>query len=91
MIVNYGYTDGSGDFYITIDTDKCDSCGKCIEVCPEKVFGIEEDDYGKSVAVVKESLRSKIGYTCRSFALCSVELKDHCHGVCEPGAISHTW
>ena len=23
-IANYGYTDGSGDYYIIVDTDKCD-------------------------------------------------------------------
>ena len=27
MLANYGYKDASGDFFITIDTDKCDGCG----------------------------------------------------------------
>jgi hypothetical protein len=25
MIANYGYKDGSGEYYISIDTDKCTS------------------------------------------------------------------
>ena len=31
MIANYGYKDGSGDWFISIDTDRCNGCGKC---CP---------------------------------------------------------
>jgi hypothetical protein len=27
MLPNYGYKDASGDFFVTIDTDKCDGCG----------------------------------------------------------------
>ncbi len=30
---NYGYKDGSGEYFITIDTDLCNSCGKCAEAC----------------------------------------------------------
>ena len=26
MLANYGYKDGAGEFYITIDTDKCIEC-----------------------------------------------------------------
>ncbi len=29
MLANYGYKDGSGDRFITIDTGKCDGCGPC--------------------------------------------------------------
>ena len=29
MKANYGYKDGSGDFFITIDTDLCNTCGPC--------------------------------------------------------------
>ena len=34
MKANYGYKDGSGEYYITIDTELCNSCSKCVEVCP---------------------------------------------------------
>ena len=32
MIANYGFKDGSGDWFIVIDTDKCNGCGKCVDV-----------------------------------------------------------
>jgi hypothetical protein len=30
MIANYGYKDGSGEFFISIDTDCCDGCGRLL-------------------------------------------------------------
>ena len=27
MIVHYGYADGSGGYYLIVDTDECDGCG----------------------------------------------------------------
>ena len=27
MKANYGYKDGSGEFFITLDTDRCTACG----------------------------------------------------------------
>ena len=43
MIANYGYKDGSGEYFIAIDTDKCDGCGDCVPVCPGKVLITDED------------------------------------------------
>jgi NAD-dependent dihydropyrimidine dehydrogenase PreA subunit len=31
---HYGYKDGSGDYFIIIDTDKCNGCGICEHECP---------------------------------------------------------
>jgi len=36
MIIHYGYKDGSGSYYVTIDADKCDACNACIEKCPQE-------------------------------------------------------
>lgn len=32
-----------------IDSNKCDNCGKCIELCPMGVFAKEEGEEGKVV------------------------------------------
>ena len=37
MKISYGYSDGTGEYYITVDTGKCDGCGKCVEACPAAV------------------------------------------------------
>ncbi len=34
MITHYGYIDGSGEYFIVVDSDKCVGCGKCITACP---------------------------------------------------------
>ena len=67
MITYYGYCDGSGEFYVVVDSDKCDGCGKCIQSCPEKALKLETefiDLEDKTVATVAEEHRKKIKYTC---------------------------
>jgi NAD-dependent dihydropyrimidine dehydrogenase PreA subunit len=68
MLANYGYKDGSGEYFITIDTDKCNGCGKCVEVCPGTVFAVGEDQNDplseEEVAFVVDEERKKIKYTC---------------------------
>ena len=59
MIANYGYKDGSGEFFISIDTDKCNGCGDCVKACPYGVFETGEDPNDpfreKPVAIVTEA------------------------------------
>jgi ferredoxin len=68
MIANYGYKDGSGDYFISIDTDKCNACEKCVEACPQNVFETGADDADpfreEPVAKVGEGHRKKLRYTC---------------------------
>ena len=45
MIANYGYKDGSGEFFISIDTDKCNGCGDCVPVCPPRLLEMAADEY----------------------------------------------
>ncbi|HUU84861.1 MAG TPA: 4Fe-4S binding protein [Phycisphaerae bacterium] len=95
MIANYGYKDGSGDYFIAIDTDKCDGCGDCVPACPNQVFVVGEDPNDplcdEPVAMVGEQQRKKLKYTC---APCK---PDHdrpplpCVQACKPLAISHSW
>jgi hypothetical protein len=47
LIANYGYKDGSGEYFITLDTDKCDGCGKCVEVLKMAISWV----FGKSTDI----------------------------------------
>jgi len=64
MLANYGYKDGSGEYFITIDTEKCDGCGKCVEACPEHCFQVGSDENDpfrdEPVASVDVFLQSQI-------------------------------
>ena len=91
MIIHYGYEDGSGRYYVSIDAEKCDACAACIEKCPQKILTfdtvmIDLDD--KRVAVVDETQRKKIGYLCAS---CHEGNNIHCVQACEKGAIVAAW
>ena len=87
---NYGYADGTGEYFITIDTDKCDGCGECVTACAENLLELAEDDYGKVVARVRDEVRIKLGYLCPGFKVCS-KREINCHTACQQEAISHTW
>ncbi len=94
MIANYGYKDGSGDFFISIDTDKCDGCGDCVPVCPSNVLEVRENEFDPmadySMAAVKDDHRKKIKYSC---AGCKSGVNNllPCVVACKPGAIVHSW
>jgi len=94
MQAHYGYKDGSGDYFIIIDTDKCDGCGKCVEACPCGVLELIENEFdieGGSMARVTEEHRKKIKYTCGPCKPVSGERKLSCVIACEPKAITHSW
>jgi len=90
----YGYKDGSGDWFIIIDSDRCDGCGRCAEACPADALEISEDAVDplseKSVARVKEGERKKIRYTCAPCQHGYGDAATPCAAACQPGAISHT-
>jgi len=64
MLANWGYQDGSGEYFITIDADKCDGCGKCADACPQNALEIGEDPVDPLrddlVAFVSEEQRNKL-------------------------------
>ena len=94
MIANYGFKDGSGDWFLTVDTDKCDGCGKCVEVCPANVLEVGDDEYDpfrdELVVKVREDERKKIRYSCAPCQPCYGEKPAPCVAACAPGALSHS-
>jgi Fe-S-cluster-containing dehydrogenase component len=91
MITHFGYEDGSGKFYVSIDAEKCNACAACIETCPQKILVTDTvmiDLDFKEAAAVSESQRKKIKYTCAS---CHEGKEIPCVKACEKGAIVATW
>lgn len=88
MITYYGYTDGSGEYFVVIDSDKCSGCGNCVRHCPKSALQLEPvfvDLEDKTVATVKEEYRNKIGFVC---AECKPELNlAPCVLACRNGAV----
>ncbi len=93
MLAHYGFKDGSGDWFLAIDTDKCDGCGQCIEVCPANILETGDDEYDpfreEPVVKVKEAERKKIRYSCAPCRPGYGETPPPCITACKPGAISH--
>ncbi|NNG00618.1 MAG: 4Fe-4S binding protein [Desulfobacteraceae bacterium] len=96
MLANYGYKDASGDYFITIDTDKCNGCGDCAAVCPVDLFaGMDEDPNDplrvEPVAIVAGTKKNKVKYECNP---CKPEANRPplpCVAACATAAISHSW
>ncbi len=94
MLSNYGFEDGTGTYYIQIDTDACIDCETrdCVEACPDKLFEIIEDDWEDEVASIREEMRNQIKTACASCK--STEMAGAippCSASCSYGAIKHTW
>jgi NAD-dependent dihydropyrimidine dehydrogenase PreA subunit len=92
MITYYGYCDGSGEFYVVIDAERCDGCQKCVAICPQKALKMETlliDLDDRTVAAVKEEHRKKIKYTCQP---CKPETGNApCVTSCSQNAIKCVW
>jgi ferredoxin len=98
MIANYGYDDGSGYYYITINGDVCARCEThpCVEACPSGVYAIELDDYDDVVAVVAEKIRRRLREACSSCkgqngAGGVAERNLPCTSACPGNALRHSW
>jgi Fe-S-cluster-containing hydrogenase component 2 len=92
IIIHYGYRDSSGEYYIIVDSEKCDGCSKCVEQCPRNALELVTvmiDLEDKLVAAVTEENRKKIKYTCSP---CKPEINTTpCVSACKKKAITCTW
>lgn len=95
MLANYGYTDGSGEYYITIDTDLCNGCGQCAHVCPVRVLIMVEDANDpfrdRPVPAVADEHRKQLKYSCAQCKPTQGRGDLPCVIACELHAISHSW
>ena len=95
MKANYGYKDGSGEYYITVDTELCNGCSKCVEACPENVLEVVENELDplaeELVARVTDEHRKKIKYSCAPCKPTGEPIALPCVQACEPGALTHSW
>ncbi|MEM4733658.1 MAG: 4Fe-4S binding protein [Candidatus Bathyarchaeia archaeon] len=91
-MTHYGYSDGSGEYYIVIDSDKCKGCGECVTACPQSALELVTmliDLEDKTVAAVTEQHRRKIKYSCSP---CKPEIgKAPCVLACAQDAIKCVW
>ena len=92
IITHYGYSDGSGEYYIVIDAGKCNGCGKCVEQCPQgalELITMMIDLEDELVAAVTEEHRKRIKYTCSP---CKPESgRTPCMLACEQKTITCAW
>jgi len=91
MKVQYGYSDGTGDYFITVNTGLCDGCGDCVKACPAGIFVVDRDDSGQPKVRVKEEVRKRLSFLCPGFQSCSSKSEVNCHSVCQKDALSHSW
>lgn len=94
MKAHYGYKNGSGDFFIVIDTDRCDGCDDCVQACPQNVLELIENEFdieGDKMVAVKDDHRKKLKYSCGPCKPVAHIKKIPCVQACKKEAITHSW
>jgi predicted CoA-substrate-specific enzyme activase len=89
--ISYGYSDGTGEYYITVDNALCDGCGQCVPACPSGIFMMSPDGLGEMKAIIREDVRKKLAFCCPGLEACRGAQAETCHSVCPRDAIGHTW
>jgi len=96
MLAHHGYSDASGDYFITVDTRKCDGCGECAGACPAQVLEVSDEDPNdpfreEPIVAVREDKKQKIKYECGPCKPASNRPPLPCVEACPTRAISHSW
>ena len=96
MLANHGYSDGSGAYFITVDTEKCDGCGECVSACPAQVLEVIDEDPNdpfreEPLVVVRQDKRKKVKYECGPCKPATNRPPLPCVKACPSGAITHSW
>ncbi|MCP4662935.1 MAG: ferredoxin [bacterium] len=93
MLANYGYKDGAGEFFITVNTDPCEECADhpCVAACPAGVLEIIVDDYDDEVCAVADAHRKQIMYSCAPCKPAGGWSSLPCTDACPADALSHSW
>jgi Fe-S-cluster-containing hydrogenase component 2 len=96
MLANYGYSDGSGNYFITIDTERCNGCNDCVAACPASVFEVVDEDPNDPfregpLAIVRQDKKKKVKYECNPCKPLRERPALPCTEACKAGAISHSW
>ncbi|MBT8340657.1 MAG: 4Fe-4S binding protein [Desulfatitalea sp.] len=96
MLANYGYKDASGDFFITIDTDKCNGCSECVSACPMSCFEVLDEDPNDPlredpVAIVSPVKKKSLKYECGPCKPTADPSPLPCVQACPRQAVSHSW
>jgi len=95
---NFGYKDGSGEYFISVETDVCTGCGDCVRTCRDVGAGVLTLDENPMdplaeglVAVVTEEHRKKIKYSCAPCKPVDRKQAAPCVVSCNENALEHSW
>jgi ferredoxin len=94
MMANYGYEDGTGTYYIKINTLSCAKCShkNCVNACPSKLFRIKENDWGDEIIVIIDQFRNDLLSLCIDCkSLGDGDNLYPCQRSCDMNSISHSW
>ncbi len=96
MQAHFGYSDGSGDYFITIDTDACDGCGECATACPADLFEVVNEDPNDPfrelpLAIVKPGKKNTIKQECAPCKPPRERPPLPCVHACPRECIRHAW
>ena len=93
MKISYGYADATGEYYLTIDTDRCNGCGDCVPACPKNILEMCVDDYDETKVRVEEKAVKTLGFTCPGTKLGVSESSCRlaCKTACPFDVFEHSW